>query len=89
MLDENKETLFAVATQYEGKGVFDIVHEGKPKYLRIADAKGNQHDFLIPEPEPEGVALRMDMLKDDVITATIQASPSMLGKLMGYTLMHN
>ena len=89
VLDENKETLFAVATQYEGKGVFDIVHDGKPKYLRIADAKGNQHDFLIPEPEPEGVALRMDMLKDDNITATIQASPAMLGKLMGYTLMHN
>ena len=89
VLNENKEPLFAVATQHEGKGVFEIVHDGKPKYLRIADAKGGQHDFLIPEPEPEGVSLNLDMLKDDNIMATIQASPSMEGKLLGYTLMHN
>ena len=62
VLNENKETLFAVATQHEGKGVFEIVHDGKPKYLRIADAKGGQHDFLIPEPEPEGVSLNLDVL---------------------------
>ena len=89
VLNENKETLFAVTTQHEGKGLFEIVHDGKPKYLRIADAKGGQHDFLIPEPEDEGVSLNLDVLKRDAITATIQASPSMEGRLMGYTLMHN
>jgi len=89
ILDENKNTLFAVTTQREGRGVFELTHDGKPKYLRIADARGVQHDFLIPEPEAEGLSLNMDVMKDDVVTATIQSSPSMQGKLLGYTLMHN
>lgn len=89
VLDENKNTLFAVRTQREGKGVFEVKHDGKPKYLRIADSSGKQHDFLLPEPEDEGLSMTLNTCDDDAITATIQASPSMDGKLLGYTLMHN
>ncbi len=89
VLDENKQPLNSVSTRRGGRGVFDIVPDGKPKYLRIADADGKQHDFLIPEPEEEGLSLNMNMLRDDDITATLNASPSMVGKLLGYTLMHN
>lgn len=88
VLDENKEVMTSVVTRKGGRGVFELNHDGKPKYLRIADADGKQHDFLLPEPEAEGLSLNMNMLGEDV-TATVSASPSMVGKLLGYTLMHN
>jgi len=89
LLDENKQGLLAVNSFREGRGVFEFTPDGKPKYLRIADKKGNQHDFLLPTPVDEGLTMNLNMLKDDEVTATIHASESMQGKLLGYTMIHN
>ena len=89
LLDDNKEEITAVSTVREGKGVFDVTPDGKHKYLRLADRNGRQHDIRLPEAESEGLAMRMNMLKDDEVEVTLYATPSMQGRLLGYTLMHN
>lgn len=89
VLDENKQSLSATNTIREGRGLFELVPDGKPKYLRIADKKGKQHDFLIPDAKEEGVAMQMNVLDKDYIDVDIESSPATIGRLMGYTLIHN
>lgn len=89
VLDENKQELTVVKTIREGRGTLDVTPDGKPKYLRLNDRKGKSHDILLPTAEKEGLALRMNTLKDDAIETTVYATPSMVGTLLGFTLMHN
>ena len=89
LLDENKEAISATNTFWEGKGVFEITPDDKPKYLRLADEKGKQHEFKLPEAEDEGIVMNLNMLNNDEITATLTASPALHGKLLGYTMIHN
>ncbi len=88
LLDENKELLSATNTMREGRGLFEVVPDGKPKYLRIADSKGKQHDFRLPEAKTDGISLMMNTISQD-ISVVLSATPSMEGKLLGYTLIHN
>ena len=89
LLDEHKGVLAEVSTLREGRGLFDVRPDGQPKYLRLADRKGRPHDVRLPEAEAEGLAMRMNTLPDGELDATIYASPTMVGRLLGYTLIHN
>ncbi|MDE5551511.1 MAG: hypothetical protein K2I99_09230, partial [Bacteroidaceae bacterium] len=89
LLDEQKEELSAVSTIRDGKGVFDVMLDGTPKYLRLIDANGKKHDVRLAEGEPEGLTMKMNTLKDEAVEVTIYATPSMVGKLLGYTLINN
>lgn len=89
LLDDRKAELTAVATVREGKGAFTLTPDGTARYVRLADANGKLHDVRLPEAEEEGLALQMNMLKDDEVDATVYATPSMVGRLLGYTLIHN
>lgn len=89
LLDENKEIISATNTIRDGRGVFEVIPDAKPKYLRIADSKGRQHDFRLPEAKPEGMSMLMNTLLDDDISVMLSSSPQMVGRLLGYTLIHN
>ncbi|MBR0046886.1 MAG: hypothetical protein IJP75_08415 [Bacteroidaceae bacterium] len=89
LLDDKKQELTLVATIREGKGVFKVIPDGKAVYLRLADRKGKMHDIKLPDAEEEGLAMQMNTLKEEAIETTVYASPSMVGKLLGYTLIHN
>ncbi|MDE7118510.1 MAG: hypothetical protein K2O61_07725, partial [Bacteroidaceae bacterium] len=89
LLDEQKEELSAVSTIRDGKGVFDVMLDGTPKYLRLVDANGKKHDVRLAEGEPEGLAMKVNTLKDEAVEVTVYATPSMVGKLLGYTLINN
>ena len=89
LLNRQKEVLDAVNTIREGRGMFQFTPDGTPYYLRLADSKGKQHDFRLPEPEDEGISLQLNTLKDDEIEALLYCSPSLQGRLIGYTIMHN
>lgn len=89
LLDAKKQEICAVKTVREGRGVFTVKPDDTPCYLRLADRKGRTHDVRLPSAEEEGLAMQVNMLKDDAVEATVYASPSMVGKLLGYTLMHN
>lgn len=89
LLDAQKQMVSAVNTLREGRGIFDVKPDGQPFYLRLADRKGRQHDFRLPDAEAEGLSLQMNTLKDEDLDVTVYATPSMVGRLLGYTLMHN
>lgn len=89
LLNSKKEILDAVNTIREGRGMFLYTPDGTPHYLRLADSKGKQHDFRLPEPEDEGMSLQLNTLKDDEIDALVYCTPSLQGRMLGYTIMHN
>lgn len=89
LLDAQKREITAVATVRDGRGAFIVRPDGTAKYLRLADRKGHNHDVRLPDAEDEGLAMQVNMLKDDAVEATIYATPSMVGKLLGYTLINN
>lgn len=89
VLGSDKEIKDAVTTSHDGRGIFQYTADGTPSYLRIADDKSRQHDFRLPEADEEGITLTMNTLDDESVTALITASPTLHGRLMGYTLMHN
>lgn len=89
LLDEKKEVISATNTIREGRGMFELIPDGKPKYLRIADSKGRQHDFQLPDAKADGMSMQMNTLLDDEVSVMLSSSPSMIGRLLGYTLIHN
>lgn len=89
LLNQNKESTDAVNTSREGRGMFQFTPDGTDHYLRLADSKGRQHDFKLPEAEDEGVALQLNTLDDNEISALLYCSPTIQGRLLGYTIMHN
>ena len=88
LMDENKNILSATNTIREGRGVFEITPDGRPKYLRLADSKGRQHDFRLPEAKKDGLSMVMNTINDE-ISVLLSATPSMEGRILGYTLIHN
>lgn len=89
LLDEHGKELVAVSTIRDGRGVFDVVPDGKAKSLRLADAKGRMHEVRLGEDEQEGLSMKVNALVDSVVEVTMYATPSMVGKLLGYTLINN
>ena len=89
LLDKDHKLLYAVSTTREGRGIFQFTPDGSPYYLRLADSRGRQHDFRLPDADAEGLALQLNTLDDDEISALLYCSPSLQGRLLGYTIMHN
>ncbi len=89
VIDANKEQVSVVTNFKGGRGVFDIIPDGTPKYLQLLDSNGGKHNFVLPEAQEEGLVMNMNMLLKDELRVKLSASPSMVGKLLGYTLIHN
>ncbi len=89
LLGKNKEVIDAVTTQRDGRGVFRFIPDETAHFLRLADSKGKQHDFRLPEADDDGMSLELNTLEDNEIVATLYCSKSLHGKLLGYTIMNN
>ncbi len=89
ILNSRKETVGATVTLEKGRGFLDVTSDGKPMYLRLVMADGKTQDFLLPEAEREGVGLVMNTLRDDFVTAQLNVSRSLNGRLFGYVVMNN
>ena len=89
LLNQDKDVLDAVNTTREGRGLFRFTPDGTTHYLRLADSKGRQHDFRLPDAEEEGVSLQLNTLDDADLSALIYCTPGIQGRLLGYTIMHN
>ena len=89
ILNSRKETVGATVTLEKGRGFLDVTSDGKPMYLRLVMADGKTQDFLLPEAEREGVGLVMNTLRDDFVTAQLNVSRSLNGRLLGYVVMNN
>ena len=70
-----KDTVAAVQTEHEGMGRFAFLpQQGIPMSLHLTDAAGHHAVIKLPEPEPIGIALKVDM--NDPRKARITISPS-------------
>lgn len=89
ILNSRKEAVGATITLEKGRGFLDVTSDGEPMYLRLVTADGKTQDFQLPETEMEGVGLVMNTLRDDYVTAQLNASRSLDGRLLGYVVMNN
>lgn len=71
------------------RGIVEVTPTGADIPFNYTDAKGRQRTVSFPAAKAEGVALRMDMLEDELLTATMQTSQLMQGQLLAYVILHN
>lgn len=88
VVDENGNQLASAVTLSEGRGYFEITATDKPTYLQIKTSDEKTQRFRLPEPEQEGMTLKLNTLRDDYVTAHLSASRSMHYHLLGYVLMN-
>ena len=90
--DDNGNKLADVATSYEGKGTFyyQPAVEGKQTVrLMMLDANGGKHRFSLPDAASDGCTMQLDVMDDELLTATVRASENTCGQLLGYVMMHD
>lgn len=93
VIDSSGETLAIAQSGADGRGTFVIRPDGKPLTFVVTDDKGKKHEYPLPQAKTEGCVLQMNAVgnpnaADDVLTATIQSSSSMQGRLLGYTIIN-
>jgi len=85
--DAEGATPTIIRADESGRGLFDIDVTSGLSQLVLTDAAGRKHEFRLPQAKTEGCVVRMDVIGDEGIKATIAVSPTLVGQLMGYTVM--
>lgn len=88
LVDEEGNVVSSAVTYKEGRGCIELTASDEPQYLSLTTAEGKKQKFQLPEPEQEGIALKLNTLRDDYVTAHLTPSRSMYNHLLGYTLMN-
>lgn len=89
LIDRNKNLISVFTTVKDGRGMIEVVPNGEPMYFRLETEKGKTVEFELPKAIDSGCSLSLDVLKDDVVSASLFSTSDLLGKLMGYVLMNN
>lgn len=76
-------------TDVSGRGIFSLSADSKAEYVLVKYNKDKTARFQLPQPDEEGCTMMMDMLRDDSIRASLYASDIMLGKKLGYVMIHD
>ena len=71
------------------RGVVEVTPTGGEIPFTYKDAQGKERTVNFPAPKADGCVLSMDVLGDEMLTATVQTSQGMQGKMLAYVLMHN
>jgi hypothetical protein len=87
LVDGNNEILDVVESDVTGRGVFELTPGEQPLKVVVTDEDLKRYEYTLPTAKAEGCALRVNTEND--IVATLYASPSMQGRMLGYTLMNN
>lgn len=88
LVDEDGEFISGAVTCKEGRGYVEFTPNDEPVYLSLTTYDGKKQKFLLPEVQQEGLALKLNAIRDDYVTAHITAPRSMYHHLLGYTLMN-
>lgn len=88
LLDDAKQVIGSVSTDESGRGIFEIVPDGKIKYVSLTAANGKQREVQLPEAKAEGISLTLDTQDEDIVTASMSASIGMQGRMLGYVIIH-
>lgn len=71
------------------RGTAEVTPTGGDIPFTYTDAKGRQRTVNFPAPKADGCVLSMDVMGDELLTATVQSSQGMQGRMLAYVLMHN
>ncbi|MBR1666728.1 MAG: hypothetical protein IJ693_00470, partial [Bacteroidaceae bacterium] len=82
------DVISPVKTDSLGRGLFEVVPDGRGISLQIRNLKDKVQEFALPAARREGCALTLDAVSEDML-ATLQCTDSLCGHLLGYVLMHN
>ena len=82
-LRRGEMVLASMSTQYEGRGVFELIPDNRKTTLRVILENGKYEEFEIPAAEKSGCALMADVLNDDKISITLSASSNLYGQAVG------
>jgi len=89
IVDAQGTTLLLSQTDNEGRGTFIIDANSTAKTIVVTDKKGKEKATALPVPEQSGCALIMDVLGDETIDVDLYSSDDILGKKLGYAMIHN
>lgn len=90
LLDSQKQSIGKVETDESGRGIFEVkpAADGGDMYVTLADEKGRIQEYKLPEAKSEGCVLNLDMMDDDIVTATLHNTKGLNGQLLGYTVIN-
>ena len=88
--DDQDRAVTTVLCDSLGRGIFDLVPTDRTFTLILTDSKGNRHRFVLPTSKKEGCTLSLDAVdNEEAVSATIQSSESIRGRLLGLTIMNS
>ena len=93
--DDSGAQICAVNADTLGRGIFEFTPQTGKTYQAVMtwqreeNKKGKERKFELPEAKPEGTVLSLNTLDNGEITATVNNTAGMQGRLLGYALMHN
>lgn len=91
IVDNNDKKICDIATDSAGRGIFELTPQQGMKYYAIINAtnKKKTKKIELPVAKNDGSVIRLNTLDDINITATISNTSGILGRLLGYVVMHN
>lgn len=87
VVDADGETVASTVSERDGRGIFEIIPDGRELTFVVTDKDNHRHSFKLPATEDEGCVLKLDTR--DEIDATFRISSSLCGQTWGYMLMHS
>jgi len=89
LMNAQHQKVADVVTDETGRGLFEFTPDGSAYTVHLADEKGKQREYKLPEALDEGCVMTLDVMDDDELTASLQCTSAIQGRLLGYALMHN
>ena len=86
--DAKDNVIIHTTTQANGIGQFTFQPHANTQYQLIVHHDGKVRRINLPAVQPEGCSLTLNMLRSDSITADIQTTTALHGRMLGYVLMH-
>lgn len=87
VVDADGQMLTVVQSDREGRGVFEMVPTTTSLSMVLTTKNLQKLEFDMPDVLEEGLVLRLDAVKDDkAVTAVVQSSAGMRGRMMGLSV---
>lgn len=88
-LIDDKGNLFAVLpTDSDGRGIMELSKDSPAKHLVVVTSSNKEITFPLPQLKANGCTMMLDMMNDDHIFMNLFASQDMIGKKIGYMMVH-
>lgn len=87
--DKSGRQLATAETNADGRGTFVITPTDEPLYFVVKDPKNKDKKFELPAVRQHGCVMTLNMLDDETITAAVQSTQNLHGRMVGYAIIHD